>query len=61
MRRYMYQRADASHIEAGLMTVLFDPAERSRVLDASKRVLSRYSWTICARQVLDTLVESAAG
>jgi glycosyltransferase involved in cell wall biosynthesis len=53
-------RPDPALIEAALATLLFDPSERARILAAAPRVLARYSWIDCARQILDVLVSSAA-
>jgi glycosyltransferase involved in cell wall biosynthesis len=53
-------RPDPALIEAALATLLFDPLERARILTAAQRVLARYSWTDCARQVLDVLVSGGA-
>jgi len=53
-------RPDPALIEAALTRLLFDPVERTRILTASQRVLARYCWTDCARQVLDILVSCGA-
>jgi len=53
-------RADPALVEDGLRALLFDAAERERILDAGTRVLARYSWTDCAARVLRVLVEAAA-
>jgi glycosyltransferase involved in cell wall biosynthesis len=53
-------RADPALVEDGLRALLFDAAERERILDAATRVLARYSWTDCAARVLRVLVEAAA-
>jgi glycosyltransferase involved in cell wall biosynthesis len=52
--------ADPALVEEGLRALLFDAAERERILDAATRVLARYSWTDCAARVLRVLVEAAA-
>jgi glycosyltransferase involved in cell wall biosynthesis len=48
-------RADPALIDAALERVLFDETERSRILAAAPRVLSRYSWRDCASKVLEIL------
>jgi glycosyltransferase involved in cell wall biosynthesis len=53
-------RPDPELIEAALTRLLFDPVERTRILAAAQRVLARYWWTDCARQVLDVLVACGA-
>ncbi len=53
-------RPDPALIEAALTTLLFDPLERARILTAAQRVLARYSWTDCARQVLNVLISCGA-
>lgn len=53
------KRPDPLSIEKGLETLLFDSAERTRLLDEGGRLLSRYSWTECAGRILRTLVEAA--
>ena len=53
-------RADPALVEDGLRALLFDAAERERILDAATPVLARYSWTDCAARVLRVLVEAAA-
>jgi glycosyltransferase involved in cell wall biosynthesis len=53
-------RPDPVLIEAALSTLLFDAAERERILDEGRRVLARYSWTDCARGVLNVLVEAGS-
>lgn len=45
-------------VEAALERVLFDEAERARVLDAASAVLARYSWRECAAKTLEVLVDS---
>ena len=49
-------RPDPALIEAALATLLFDVSERARILEAVPRVLARYSWTDCARLVLNLLL-----
>ena len=51
---------DPALIEAALSTLLFDAAARERMLDEGRRVLARYSWTDCARRVLQVLVEAGS-
>ena len=46
-------------IARGLNTLLFDAGERRRLHDAGQRLLTRYSWTACARVILAALTESA--
>jgi glycosyltransferase involved in cell wall biosynthesis len=53
-------RPDPALIERALATLLFDAAERERILDEGRRVLARYSWTDCARRVLEVLVEAGS-
>ncbi|OFW16804.1 MAG: hypothetical protein A3H29_17760 [Acidobacteria bacterium RIFCSPLOWO2_02_FULL_67_21] len=48
-------RPDPALIGAALEQVLFDAAERSRILGAAPRTLARYSWTACAEGVLKAL------
>ena len=49
-------RPDPALIETALATLLFDARERARILEAAPRVLARYSWAECARDVLQVLV-----
>ena len=49
-------RPDPALIDAALDRVLFDDAERTRILSEATSVLSRYSWRDCAAKVLDILV-----
>jgi glycosyltransferase involved in cell wall biosynthesis len=51
-------RPDPALIERALETVLFDTRERERILNAASAVLGRYSWTECARRVLDVLTDA---
>ena len=53
------KRPDPLLIEQALDTLLFDSAERTRLLAEGERLLNRYSWTECARRILRTLVEAA--
>ena len=53
-------RPDPALIEAGLARLLFESPTRARVLAAAQPVLARYSWTDCARQVLNILVSCGA-
>jgi glycosyltransferase involved in cell wall biosynthesis len=52
------KRADPALIEQGLRSLLFDAATRDRIARASQEVLARYSWTDCARRVLEVLLEA---
>ncbi|HEX2460340.1 MAG TPA: hypothetical protein VHJ58_09345, partial [Vicinamibacterales bacterium] len=54
-------RPDAGLVHAALERVLFESAERARILEASARVLPRYSWHACAEQVLTVLSATARG
>ena len=51
------ERPEPALIEAALERVLADEAERARILAAAPDTLARYSWRVCAEQVLDVLVE----
>jgi glycosyltransferase involved in cell wall biosynthesis len=53
------QRPDAALIEQALDSLLYNAAERERILDAADIVVRGYSWTECARSVLRVLVEAA--
>ena len=55
------ERPDPPLIEDALATLLFDAEERRRLVDAADRVLAKYSWTECARQVLKVLIASGRG
>ena len=55
------KRADPALIEQALESLLFNTAERERILSAASTLLRRYSWTECARHVLHVLVEAAGG
>jgi glycosyltransferase involved in cell wall biosynthesis len=55
------KRADPALIEQALESLLFNNAERERILGAASSLLPRYSWTECARRVLHILVEAANG
>jgi glycosyltransferase involved in cell wall biosynthesis len=48
-------RPDPALIENALEAALFDTRERERILIAAAAVVGRYSWTECARRVLDVL------
>jgi glycosyltransferase involved in cell wall biosynthesis len=52
-------RPDAGLVQAALERVLFESAERARILEAAARVLPRYSWHACAEQVLAVLSATA--
>jgi len=49
-------RPDPALVAGAIERVLFDEAERARILDAAQRTLPRYSWQACADRVLDVLV-----
>ena len=51
---------DPRLIAPAIERALADGPDRQRVLEAAPGVLSRYSWTACARRVLQTLVECGA-
>jgi len=55
------ERPDPALIEDALTTLLFDAGERRTLVDAANRVLAKYSWTECARQVLKVLIASGRG
>ena len=46
-------------VEAALERVLFDPAERARLLEAGREVAARYAWTTSGRETLAVLVGAA--
>jgi glycosyltransferase involved in cell wall biosynthesis len=50
---------DPPHVEPALEAALFDDATRSRVLAAARGVVERYTWSACARRVLNALVAAA--
>lgn len=50
------ERPDPALIEAALERVLVDEVERARILAAARDTLARYSWRVCAGQVLDVLL-----
>jgi glycosyltransferase involved in cell wall biosynthesis len=50
-------RPDPGLVAVALDAALFDAAERERILNAGRRVLSRYSWTTFSERVLDALIE----
>jgi glycosyltransferase involved in cell wall biosynthesis len=50
-------RPDPALVAVALDAVLFDAAERERILNGGRRVLSRYSWTTFSKHVLDALIE----
>jgi len=56
--RYVATPAPAL-IEQGLDAVVFDPEERRRQREVGRHLLSRYSWTTCAREILSTLTDVA--
>ena len=49
-------RPDPGLIEAALRRVLTDESERTRILEAGRATLARYSWRRCAERVLDVVV-----
>jgi glycosyltransferase involved in cell wall biosynthesis len=53
-------RPDPAAIHAALERVLFDPAERARILDAAPPTLERYSWHECAHRTLQVLLSCAS-
>ena len=55
------RRPDPTLIEDALTTLLFDARERKRLREAADRLLEKYSWTECARQVLKVLLASGRG
>jgi glycosyltransferase involved in cell wall biosynthesis len=52
-------RPEPALIAEGLERVLFDEAERTRILAAATLQLTRYSWRECAQRTLDVLLASA--
>jgi glycosyltransferase involved in cell wall biosynthesis len=56
--RYVAEPAPRQ-IEAALEAVLFDSVVREQLMQAAATVVSRYSWTECARRVLDALTAAA--
>ena len=53
-------RPEPALIAAAIEQVLFDRAERARILTAAPGVLARYSWHECGRRTLQILLASAA-
>ena len=53
-------RPDAALIADALHTVLFEPGQRDRILQAATGVLRRYSWTTFAEQVLKLLIDAGS-
>ena len=53
-------RPDPELVAAALQTVLFDAAERERILNAASRVVTRYSWATFAEHVLAALIEAGS-
>jgi glycosyltransferase involved in cell wall biosynthesis len=47
-------------IAAALKAVLFDTAQRARILDAAPAQLQRYSWSECAHRTLQVLLTCAS-
>jgi glycosyltransferase involved in cell wall biosynthesis len=54
------ERPDPALIELGLERLLYDEAERARVLEAAEGVLARYSWDECAARTLRALASVRA-
>ena len=54
-------RPDPALIGEALTTLLFDAEQRRTLRDAADRRLAKYSWTDCARQVLQVLLASGRG
>jgi alpha-1,3-rhamnosyl/mannosyltransferase len=52
---------DPALIADALTTLLFDASERQRLREAGSRLLANYSWTGCARKVLQVLLASGRG
>jgi glycosyltransferase involved in cell wall biosynthesis len=52
-------RPDPALVDAALERMLFDEAERARLLDAAATVLARYSWQECAHRTLQVLLACA--
>jgi glycosyltransferase involved in cell wall biosynthesis len=52
------KRPDPVLIEDALRSLLFDSVTRARIARAAQDVLPRYSWTNCARRVLNVLLEA---
>lgn len=50
------ERADPSLIDTALRRVLTDEAERTRILEAGRDLVTRYSRRRCAERVLDVLI-----
>jgi glycosyltransferase involved in cell wall biosynthesis len=53
-------RAEPPLIEDALRRLLLDSGERERILGAAPGVLARYSWSDCAKRVLNVLVEAGS-
>ena len=56
--RYV-ERPDPASIAEALAAVLFDQAERTRLLGAAAPTLARYSWRDCAHRTLQVLLSCA--
>jgi glycosyltransferase involved in cell wall biosynthesis len=50
---------DPRYVEPALEAALFDESVRARVLAAAREVTGRYSWSDCARRVLQAIVGAA--
>jgi glycosyltransferase involved in cell wall biosynthesis len=53
------ERPDPLLIEKALERILTDEAERTRILEAGRSVLGRYSWRTCSERVLEILVRAS--
>jgi alpha-1,3-rhamnosyl/mannosyltransferase len=54
------ERPDPASIASALERLLFDAAERDRLLSTAEAVLQRYSWRECAHRTLQVLIACAA-
>lgn len=54
------ERPDPASIASALERLLFDAAERDRLLSTAEAVLQRYSWRECAQRTLQVLIACAA-
>lgn len=50
---------DPRLVEAALETALFDERARAAVLAQAPAIVARYSWSACARRVLDVLIHES--
>ncbi|MBI3048785.1 MAG: glycosyltransferase family 4 protein [Acidobacteria bacterium] len=53
-------RPDPALVAAAIERLLDDDGERTRILDAARRLLPRYSWRECATRILNLLVAAAS-